>query len=73
MLISYIIGMIISVLNDWYWYGQAKKGVEISNYPKEYFHYSTYKLFRSWVLWSLVWPVIFLMGVFDCIKNWRKS
>lgn len=72
MLIAYIIGMIISVLNDWYWYGQAKKGVEISNYPKLYFKYSTYQLFRSWVLWSLAWPILFSMSAFSLIKGGKS-
>lgn len=68
-MIYYIIGMIISVLFDWYYYRKVKNGVEIENYPKTYLKMKKYKLFREWVLWSLIWPIIFIMSFVSYIKG----
>lgn len=72
-MIYYIIGMALSVLLDWYYYRKSKQGVVIESYPTEYLRMSNYKLFRSWVLWSLVWPVVFCMSCFTLIKGLKAK
>lgn len=73
ILTIFLSGMVVSVLLDWYYYSCARNGVEIESYPSQYLRYSTYKLFRSWILWSVMWPVVFSMVVFNGIRGMVKK
>lgn len=73
ILTIFLSGMIVSILIDWLCYVNVRKGVKIDSYPNHYLRYTKYKLFRSWVLWALLWPLVLTVSVVTNVLNWVKK
>lgn len=73
ILLIFLSGMVVSILLDWYFYSCAKNGMEIESYPKHYLKSNAYQLIRSWVCWSVVWPVVLTMVIVSKLINMVKK
>lgn len=73
ILTIFLSGMVVSILLDWFYLHCVKSGVEIESYPKQYLKYTKYQLFRSWVLWATMWPVVLSMVIATNVAKWVKS
>lgn len=81
ILTIFLSGMVVSILLDWYYLTCVKNGVEIESYPRQYLKYNKYQLFRSWVLWATLWPLVLSMVIFSNVimvivtnvAKWVKS
>lgn len=68
-LMIFLSGMFVSILMDLYFYTLVKNGTKIDSYPTEYLRYTKYQLFRSWVLWSIIWFVIMGMTIYNNVRK----
>ena len=66
----FLSGMLVSMLLDLFYFSCVKKGIQIESYPTEYLRYTKYQLFRAWVIWAALWPLVLVVSV--CTAGFKR-